>query len=71
MARENVQNEYDAHLEDVQLLYTAYNRLGCTSGISTVQGNKHCSVFQCSTRIAQMSKLKITVLYCVRRDSAC
>jgi hypothetical protein len=32
LASEKVRNEYDARLEDVQLLYTVRNRLGCTSG---------------------------------------
>jgi len=37
-----VQNEYDARLEDVQLLYTACNRLGCTNGNSTGKQTLKC-----------------------------
>jgi len=38
LVREKVQNKCDARLEGVQLLYTAYNRLG--SLVAIIQGNK-------------------------------
>jgi len=63
LARENVQNEHNAHLKYAQLLITAYNRLACTSGISTGKQTLKCVTAQYTYCTNEQAEDYCLVLY--------